>query len=70
VLAADIRLRRAYASAIRAGVDRRTLVEYRRRWAQYRSNDYDRPIRLIGAYADMTDALHQLARRPSDRWTY
>jgi hypothetical protein len=69
VLAADMRLRRAYASAIRAGVDRGTLLEYRRRWARYRSREYDRPVRLIGAYADMTNDLHHLARQP-ERGSY
>ncbi|WP_374469502.1 hypothetical protein [Phenylobacterium sp.] len=63
VLEADRRLRRAYASATRAGVARASLVSYRNRWASLRHRADDQPSRVIAAYSDMARDLDNLARR-------
>jgi uncharacterized protein YecT (DUF1311 family) len=63
VLEADRRLRRAYASATRAGVERGRLVSYRNRWASLRHRADDQPARVIAAYGDMARDLNRLARQ-------
>jgi uncharacterized protein YecT (DUF1311 family) len=62
VMAADRRLRRAYAQATRAGVERARLVSYRNRWASLRHRADDQPTRVIAAYGDMAQDLSRLAR--------
>ncbi|HEY8615170.1 hypothetical protein [Phenylobacterium sp.] len=62
VLDADRRLRRAYAQATRAGVERARLVSYRNRWDRLRHRADDQPARVIAAYGDMARDLSRLAR--------
>jgi type IV secretory pathway VirB10-like protein len=62
VLAADRKLRRAYAQATRAGVERARLVSYRNRWASLRHRADEQPMRVIAAYSDMAQDLSRLAR--------
>ena len=62
VMAADRRLRAAYARAARSGVSRAELVAYRRQWDRMRRADSDRPQRLVRGYGSMTSELSQLAR--------
>ncbi|MCR5878160.1 hypothetical protein [Phenylobacterium sp. J367] len=62
VLAADRQLRRAYAQATRAGVERGRLVSYRNRWANLRHRADDQPTRVAAAYGDMARDLSRLAR--------
>jgi hypothetical protein len=61
VLAADRRLRRAYADATRAGVSNGRLESYRNRWASLRHRADDQPARVIRAYGDMARDLNRLA---------
>ncbi|WP_334162746.1 hypothetical protein [Phenylobacterium sp.] len=63
VIAADRRLRQAYASATRAGVPRATLVSYRNRWASLRHRADSDPGRVIAGYQDMAGDLRRLADR-------
>lgn len=63
VIAADRRLRQAYASATRAGVPRATLVSYRNRWASLRHRADRDPGRVIAGYQDMAGDLRRLADR-------
>lgn len=65
VAAADRRLRDAYARAVRAGVARPILVDYRDRWADLREREADRPERLAMAYRELSDDLGRMADRPS-----
>jgi hypothetical protein len=65
VLAADRRLRRAYASAIRAGVPRPVLVSYRNRWDRLRRSAWDEPARLVRGYGALTRDLSAEAARQS-----
>jgi hypothetical protein len=66
VTAADGKLRDAYAAAVRAGVDRSTLVAIRRDWSHLRGRALKDPRALLRGYASLTDALNgevQAARR-------
>ncbi|MDB5457323.1 MAG: hypothetical protein JWP92_2908 [Caulobacter sp.] len=61
VLAADRRLRRAYARAIDAGVPRPVLVSYRDRWASLRRLAVNQPNRTVGAYGALARDLNRKA---------
>ena len=50
VVDADRHLRAVYENAIRRGVSRSTLVDYRDRWADLRDRQTDSPTRLIQSY--------------------
>jgi hypothetical protein len=50
VIQADRHLRAVYESAIRRGVPREVLVDYRDRWADLRDRQTDQPARLIESY--------------------
>lgn len=62
VLAADRRLRTAYARATRAGVSRTTLITYRSRWASLGRRATAEPARVIAGYGVMAGELDRLAR--------
>jgi len=57
VMAADDRLRDAYQAAVRAGVDRRTLVDVRSDWKRLRGRANRDPQALIRGYALLTQEL-------------
>lgn len=63
VIAADRRLRAAYAKATRAGVSRQRLVSVRTRWASLRRQADDRPTQVIVAYDRMAADLTRAARQ-------
>jgi hypothetical protein len=62
VLAADRRLRRAYAAAVKAGVARPVLVEYRDDWARLRRRAPREPARVVSGYGRMASALERPAQ--------
>jgi hypothetical protein len=64
VMAADRRLRAAYARAVQAGVARPILADYRDRWADLRERDADRPERLAVAYRELSDDLGRMTAHP------
>ena len=68
VMAADRRLRSAYAAAVRAGVARPVLASYRTRWARLRPRAPTDPARVVVGYRGMASDLERLARRPAARW--
>lgn len=63
VVAADDRLRGAYATAIRAGVDRRTLEDVRSDWSRLRRRANKDPQALIRGYGLLTQELRAEAGR-------
>lgn len=63
VLAADRRLRRAYDRAIRAGVPRPVLVDYRNRWNRLRRTTWDEPTQLVRGYDRLERGLSAEAGR-------
>jgi hypothetical protein len=63
VMDADVRLRSAYFRAVRAGVPRPVLVQYRNRWAQLRVNARHEPQRLVTGYRSLATGLAREARR-------
>lgn len=63
VLAADRRLRRAYDRAIRAGVPRPVLVDYRNRWNRLRRTTWNEPAQLVRGYDRLERGLSQEAAR-------
>jgi hypothetical protein len=65
--AADRRLRRAYAQAIRAGVPRALLAEDRDRWASVRRRYADQPSRLVASYDSLARDLDRAAAGPPRR---
>jgi len=67
VVAADDRLRGAYATAIRAGVDRRTLEDVRNDWSRLRRRANKDPQALIRGYGLLTQALRAEAGRAARR---
>jgi hypothetical protein len=67
LMAADRRLRAAYSHAIRAGVPRHVLVEYRDRWADLREDASWKPERVAAGYGRMSADLERLARQPHSR---
>ena len=63
VVAADDRLRAAYATAIRAGVDHRTLEGVRSDWSRLRRRANKDPESLIRGYGLLTQQLRAEAGR-------
>ena len=61
ILEADRNLRRAYANAIREGVERRYLVAHQRRWTQLRDRATRDPDTVLAGYRELTDDLERLA---------
>lgn len=59
MLAADRRLRAAYAEAMRAGVDRKMLVSARREWARLRRKATSEPVEVTTAYQDLATRLEE-----------
>lgn len=66
-IAADRRLRAAYAAAIRAGAPRALLVEDRDRWASLRRRAAHDPVRLTAGYDAIARDLDQAAARSHAR---
>lgn len=62
VIQADRHLRNVYRTAIRRGVPRDVLIDYRDRWADLRERDTDRPARLIQSYGALAYDLGREAR--------
>ena len=62
IMAADRRLRAAYATAIRAGVPRSTLAEHRDRWSSVRRRDAHDPGRLVASYRDIAADLNRAVK--------
>ena len=67
LMAADRRLRVAYAKAVRAGVPRPVLVSYRNRWASLRHDAVDRPNQVANGYGAMAGDLNRMAQRRGAR---
>lgn len=72
VLAADRRLRQTYDEAVRAGVPRAVLRDYRDDWSRARRRSSDDPRKLVARYADLRTELErqtarQLRRRAAER---
>jgi hypothetical protein len=63
IMAADDELRDAYNSAVRAGVDRHTLIDIRHDWKRLRGRANRDPRALIRGYALLTQALRAERRR-------
>jgi hypothetical protein len=63
VLAADARLRRAYAGALHAGVSQRALLDYRDRWWALRRRAPHEPARVVAGYRQMAAELDRMAAR-------
>jgi hypothetical protein len=63
VVQADRHLRAVYENAIRRGVSRDTLVDYRDRWADLRDRQTDNPTRLIESYGALA---YDLGRETAD----
>ena len=63
ITAADDRLRDAYQAAVRAGVDRDTLVDVRSDWKRLRGRANRDPQALIRGYALLTQELRAEALR-------
>jgi hypothetical protein len=58
---ADARLRRAYASAVRAGVARPVLADYRAEWSRLRRSAPRQPRLVAARYRSMAGDLNQMA---------
>jgi hypothetical protein len=67
MVAADDHLRGAYATAIRAGVDRRTLEGVHSDWSRLRRRANKDPESLIRGYGLLTQQLRAEAQRASRR---
>ena len=63
IMAADDELRGAYNAAVRAGVDRHTLIDIRHDWKRLRGRANRDPQALIRGYALLTQALRAEKRR-------
>lgn len=63
VMDADDRLRRAYDSAVHAGVSRAVLISYRQRWSRLRSRAGVAPGEVAAGYALMAEDLSRMAER-------
>ncbi|WP_016746536.1 alpha-ketoglutarate decarboxylase [Rhizorhabdus wittichii] len=61
ILAADRRLRRAYAEAIHQGVERRFLVEHQRHWTRLRNRAARDPQGVLEGYAELAGDLERLS---------
>jgi hypothetical protein len=57
VIDADQKLRNAYNDAIRAGVDRRVLVAYRRQWSKLRNHANSDPRSVVVGYRQIAQHL-------------
>lgn len=57
ILAADQHLRDAYAAAIRAGVDRKTLSTYRKHWSRIRKKANSDPVYVTVSFRQMARQL-------------
>jgi len=64
VMAADRRLRRAYAAAVRAGVSNAVLDDYRDRWSSLRRRAPEEPRRVTVGYRRLATELESEAARP------
>lgn len=64
-MAADRRLRRAYASAVRAGAPRSVLIDYRDDWQRLRRRAPREPRLVAARYDQMASELQHLAHRRS-----
>ena len=62
VVQADRHLRDVYERAIRRGVPRTVLVDYRDRWANLRDNETDNPVHLIEDYGALAYDLGREAK--------
>jgi len=62
-MAADARLRRAYASAVRAGVPRSVLVDYHDDWERLRHRAPRQPGLVAARYNQMAGDLNRMAGR-------
>ena len=62
VIQADRHLRNVYQTAIRRGVPREVLIDYRDRWADLRETDNDDPAHLIQGYGALAYDLGREAR--------
>jgi hypothetical protein len=67
VLAADRRLRGAYADAAREGAPRSMLASYRKDWVRLRRRAHSEPDRVIEGYLSMARELGSLAAAPDAR---
>ena len=67
VVAADRRLRAAYATAIRAGAPRALLLEDRDQWASLRRRAARDPVRLVAGYDAIARDLDHAAARTRAR---
>ncbi|WP_347271032.1 hypothetical protein [Rhizorhabdus histidinilytica] len=69
ILAADRRLRRAYAEAIHQGVERRFLVEHQRHWTRLRNRAARDPKGVLEGYRELAGDLERLSihGRAADR---
>lgn len=69
ILAADRRLRGAYAEAIHQGVERRYLVEHQRRWTRLRKLAARDPKGVLEGYGELAGDLERLSTygRAADR---
>jgi hypothetical protein len=66
VVDADQQLRDAYHDAVRAGVDRRVLVAYRRQWSRLRDLANTDPQLVVGSYRQIARELDaERASRPA-----
>lgn len=63
VMAADTRLRHAYAAARRAGVSSTVLADYRDRWEALRHRAPREPRLVAARYDDMAGDLNRMAAR-------
>lgn len=63
ITSADRELRGAYAAAVRAGVDRHTLIDIRSDWKRLRGRANHDPQALIRGYALLTQELRAEVRR-------
>jgi uncharacterized protein len=57
VVDADLQLRSAYNDAVRAGVDRRVLVAYRRQWSKLRNKANSDPHSVVVGYRQIAQQL-------------
>jgi hypothetical protein len=64
LMAADARLRRAYAAAERADVPRSVLVDYHRRWSSLRRRAHHQPALVAARYRAMASDLDRMTTRP------
>jgi hypothetical protein len=67
VIEADRHLRSVYESAIRRGVARGVLVDYRDRWADLRDRHTENPTRLIESYGALAYDLGRETPGPDDQ---